>query len=1011
FLSALRDLVLDATGGQPGKAIVVFPNDRPKRYFKRLFSPAEPETIAPHDFPKRSLPAAKGSDRALILPKMMTVGELFALLGSRLAAPMREAGKLDQIAILWNAVQELRASGHEAASGVSRSRRALLCMTEEIFFPWGARLASLLEECLSAGITPENILYPDDVEPIAAELLKSLHDLFSIYRSELEKHQLTTPGLTAFRVLQSLESWEGMPEPLRGRVVFLAGFNALNTAEDKLFRKLWENGAHVCLYADPQIARQNADSPKSQGKKGFHYACGHIDAWLNEWKAAPRLFEDSQPPKQSVTFFAGNDLHSQLQALQDDLSGFSETKESMAVVLTHSRALLPVLHHLPSKDCNVSLGYPLEQAPFVRLISIITEIADSAKKDGLAYWKPVMELVSHPCLRMLSTSEGSLRPVLLHMERRLREGKKFVSPAEVAEWALQKSQSGPETCGLLRGLLDACIHTWSNVSTTKDMADCLWNLCELLLDKGREAWRQFPLDEEALLRFINNVIPALRTNLMAERPLPWTLLSSVLREQIEAERVPFEADPLTGLQVLGMLETRLLHLEHLFFIDLTEDKFPGVSTPNPLMPESLRLELNQPFELNQRLKLNLPSSSQRELVAAYTFYSLCAGAKTIHCYWQEGEENSGLFSGKKQKSRFVEELIWKEEQKRGKLLEKGVPPLRMPQPRLSRPKCARMVLPRTPAAEKALNAFLERPISLSALDAYLKCPARFYYERLCGLVPLAAVQEGDDAPGVGELFHNVLQEFYEPWLGRSVKRSDLSPEALAALFRKRLKESGLAQSLPPESAVLLDVAGPERLERFLSHQPEETRILSLESQLVSAIDLPGKRLTLRGRLDRVDQREGQTIILDYKTGKVPDIPPSFWESSLHERIREALEIPGSLREAAEEHDLLNDLAEELPSIQLPAYLYLLRKNSGQGDNAAYVELALNDEEKPLFTEKDPQELQSLAVEELMPNLVRVTAKALMERQVFMPREGAHCGFCPAAGFCLGTRKLQSSLIV
>ncbi|MBR5734459.1 MAG: hypothetical protein IKX79_02815, partial [Desulfovibrionaceae bacterium] len=72
FLPALRDLVLDATGGQPGKAVVVFPNDRPKRYFKRLFSPA-----------------AKDSGRALILPKMMTVGELFALLGSRLAAPMR----------------------------------------------------------------------------------------------------------------------------------------------------------------------------------------------------------------------------------------------------------------------------------------------------------------------------------------------------------------------------------------------------------------------------------------------------------------------------------------------------------------------------------------------------------------------------------------------------------------------------------------------------------------------------------------------------------------------------------------------------------------------------------------------------------------------------------------------------------------------------------------------------------------------------------------------------------
>ena len=62
---------------------------------------------------------------------------------------------------------------------------------------------------------------------------------------------------------------------------------------------------------------------------------------------------------------------------------------------------------------------------------------------------------------------------------------------------------------------------------------------------------------------------------MADTPLPWPLMQAMLLELVRAERVPFEADPLTGLQVLGMLETRLLRFSRVFLVDVTDDRLPG----------------------------------------------------------------------------------------------------------------------------------------------------------------------------------------------------------------------------------------------------------------------------------------------------------------------------------------------------------------------------------------------------------------------------------------------------
>lgn len=209
---------------------------------------------------------------------------------------------------------------------------------------------------------------------------------------------------------------------------------------------------------------------------------------------------------------------------------------------------------------------------------------------------------------------------------------------------------------------------------------------------------------------MQRVIPALKDNGMADTPLPWPLMQAMLLELVRAERVPFEADPLTGLQVLGMLETRLLRFSRVFLVDVTDDRLPGAPIRSPLLPDSLRA------------LLGLPDTRNREQLAAYTFHRLIAGADEVWLYWQEGVETSGLFDGKKQRSRLVEELIWQEEQARGQRLKPGREPLRTAALDVRPPVRVRKVVPKTPAIREQIAASLKHPLSATRLDAYLTCP-------------------------------------------------------------------------------------------------------------------------------------------------------------------------------------------------------------------------------------------------------------------------------------------------
>lgn len=1030
FLETLTERLVSENSGDMSNSFIVFPNERPPRYMRALMRAQ-----------------ALLERKHCILPRMVSENSFFNILladcESRMRVPL---SRLDRAVLLRNAaIKALGYAGvdrlpawtepgwnlrvedtgttpnadkffHDAAPFEKEPPLSALPLgAMHRFLPWGLRLADLMEDFFMAGLAPGNYQNMGGlVGEFANRLLERLADIHTLYLHSLDDANVTTPGYDVLRVKIAVEQGVDFPS-LANRQIVLAGFHALTGSENVVFRHLWEkNRAIVYLHTDPALATR--DEP--------HWAVYEHVRWIKAWNARTEL---ARPPcgiTPRVVLYEGYDLHSQLGALRKELSCsedpdgaqgnmYADAPENTynvlyndanavpsVIALPDPSLLLPVLHHLPRKDVNVSMGYPLERSPLARLLDIILELQENQTDAGF-HWRGMLELLRHPYLRMLGGPERPLQAVFAFLDNILRErNTPYLDPRVFLEQhnpvldslteALQELPDTERAFALARRIFGLVLDRFASPKNLSTLADALHELATFLIEEGGELWRHFPLDAECLFRLVHHVVPELKRGLLAEETLEPHTLFAVIRETIGAERVPFEAEPLTGLQVLGMLETRLLRFKQVFILDAVETSFPGAPAWDPLLPDSVRAELG------------LPGVRAREQAMAYTFHRLIRSAETVTIFYQTGAGGSALLDSRKQRSRFVEELIWEEEKRRAALVRpepdgflRSVIPDARPAPALDSP------LVMSPEKIAALERFLSRPVSPTALDSYLHCPVAFFYGRVLRLEAPGEIIEGDDPAAVGELLHNTLQAFFAPLLNEPLPAGlpdTMERIRLKDIFFTELEKSGLIESLPYHSLLMLREGAPRRLLRMLDAMPE-TIVTALEESLCAALRPEGTHhlRQIQGRLDRIDQREHGCFILDYKTGSVPRPTISFWDEDnpIWERMRD-----WSDEDSAQDPNILADLAEELKSVQLPAYTYLLMHGAGKDPyEAAFVNLGNDGAEMPLLGPKVSDSLRERVLLEAVPDLLGFLLRHMEQSRIFSPRRTVKCSWCSWRKVC------------
>jgi len=373
------------------------------------------------------------------------------------------------------------------------------------------------------------------VTPWAEALLGQLDAIGLAYQKALAERGWTTPGLDS---LWLSEHFDHVADALAGHSLIFAGFHALSDTEEPLLRRLWERGAEFFWHSDPALARGGPTA----------WAAQEHQRWLGRWHARAVLTEDAEqdaPPSspQIRRFFEGFDLHSQLSVLERELAALPDTG-STAIVLPDPGALVPVMHHLPAVEANISMGYPLMRSALAQLVETVLALHENAMPDASGSaryaWRDLVSLVRHPLLRMLRVGEAArdddggtempLKSAYVGWERHIRAGGAYQSPHEwLFAYDTEDIRSSEEDVRALHTeVLSACFDNFQGIRTLRQVGQALNALCELLRRRGGDTWRRNLIDAECLLRLWQSVVPELTGSILADEDYDQGLIFLIL---------------------------------------------------------------------------------------------------------------------------------------------------------------------------------------------------------------------------------------------------------------------------------------------------------------------------------------------------------------------------------------------------------------------------------------------------------------------------------------------------
>ena len=336
----------------------------------------------------------------------------------------------------------------------------------------------------------------------------------------------------------------------------------------------------------------------------------------------------------------------------------------------------------------------------------------------------------------------------------------------------------------------------------------------------------------------------------------------LLRKIFASLKIPFSGEPLKGLQVMGMLETRALDFDRVIILSMNEGVFPKGNTRQSFIPYNLRKGFG------------LTTSERNDAVSAYHFYRLIQRASDVRLIYNSAATDSNTG----EMSRFLSQLIYEpafDVQRRNMTF------------RVNTGRDVPIVKERTDDVQRILGMYLAetgeiRKLSPSALNSYLDCRLKFYFRYVDGLKELDQVTDEIDQSVFGKLLHKTMELIYQPFREREITSSVIvqlqndRQGIQQALFRAFAEDYFHTERVTDSDITGRNIIIREVLLKYIMRILEVDKaaapftILSLEEALDVRIPIRSEgntvHLNMHGYIDRLDDVCGTLRIIDYKTG-------------------------------------------------------------------------------------------------------------------------------------------------
>ena len=661
---------------------------------------------------------------------------------------------------------------------------------------------------------------------------KKLPEYYSHFTDELLLNKIGYQGLIYREAVENLESYI---HSLGNKEHVFLGFNALNTAEETIIQEFLQNDL-ATIYWD--IDRTFFDNP-------IHDAGLFTRAHKNNWtyfKKNPFNWKtDHYSQNKNIQVYGipknvgqAKYIGTLLNQIKKKESSFQKT----AIVLADENMLIPTLNALPKsvKTLNITMGFPLKYIPLASLFEHLFLI--HKKHSHTFYYKDVITLLSHQFIRPLLYNEFDIASKIIET---IRQNNLVYLTLDRLK---QLSRGFEDVIELLFNNYD------NNVTAMLKSSQGLVLKIKSHLNKEKS---EHLLALEHLFRFhgLFNELSAL--NLKYDHIKDINTLHGVFKELLSSKTLDFQGEPLQGLQLMGMLESRVLDFETVIISSVNEGILPSGKTNNSFIPFDVKIENN------------LPTFKEKDAVYTYHFYRLIQRAKNVYILYNT--EADVLTGG--EKSRFITQLE----------LE-GIHHIEH-----------HIVLPETPTikrqtkriqktnqALKRIEEITRNGFSPSSLTNYIRNPLDFYYQKVLGITQNDDVEENVAANTLGTVIHNTLEEFYEAYLNcfLSVEIIEIMLKKIDKTVQKyfidEYKEGDITKG---KNLIIFEIA-KRYVSNFLNQekanlkQGNTIKVIAIEAHnevsiTINGIDFPVK---LTGKVDRVDEYNGVIRIVDYKTGKV-----------------------------------------------------------------------------------------------------------------------------------------------
>lgn len=834
FLQQIASLFYQQYGAEVSRLAFVFPNRRTGLFFQKYLSEV--------------------ADKPLFSPTILTINDLFVQLSGKQTADrinmlfmlydiyVRHSGSTETFDefLYWG---EMLLNDFDDVDKYMADARMLFTNVTDLR-EIENDFSFLDAEQIAAIRTFWSSFYPKGDSPNQEEFLavwKILYTLYNDLRDALAAEGRGYEGMIFREVVEQMEQNNCCDLPYT-KVVFV-GLNALSVAEERFLIQLQKRGI-ADFYWD-----YASDKVTDLNNKASYFVERNLKNFPSQYPLPAEEKVDTEIEVIGIPSGIGQakQVYTLLNELckEDEMS--PEEALRTAIILPDEHLLIPVLNAIPEqiRRINVTMGYPLAGTPVASLMEYILALQKNVRyvdRQPVFYFRDVLPILNH---RYISSTCPEIVNALV---KDIAENNRiYISAADLGK----------------TDLLSVLFLPVTDVNTFSDyLINVLQELNKVMhaLSSGEEeedaTQRTNDLEQEFIFHYFTTVNRMKEIMQDAGIEMKIDTYFRLLKRVTDTITIPFRGEPLSGLQIMGVLETRALDFDRLIILSMNEGIFPLRKAANSFIPYNLRRGFG------------LPTYEHQDSVWAYHFYRLIYRASHVSLLYDT--RSNGLQTG--EVSRFVHQLHYHYEVPlQNKLVVYNV----------SSAKTPALQVKKTDEVMQRLNAFHKggnRAISASAVNTYLDCPLKFYFSVVEGIQEEEEVSETIESNVFGSILHKVMEELYMPLCGKIVtadllkaikKDTPVLTGAIARAFAEIFFMSDVVRPLTGQNFLIGEMIR-KYVEKILERDSKLTpfRYIESERKINRLFTLGDNRteIQLKGFIDRIDEVRDAIRIIDYKSG-------------------------------------------------------------------------------------------------------------------------------------------------